>query len=70
MPSAAVHAALDKGGGALLSLTQNGTAFPAAPIGLYFASLWYYEKLYPMVHTVTALRALTDISSGSAVISK
>lgn len=27
-----------------------------APIGLYFASLWYYEELYPLVFATEALR--------------
>lgn len=26
-----------------------------APIGLYFAKLWYFEKLYPLIFTVSAL---------------
>src|ERR1043166_8881787 len=26
-----------------------------SPIGLYFARLWYYEELYPMIFTVGAL---------------
>lgn len=26
-----------------------------SPIGFYFAKLWYYEKLYPLVFTVSAL---------------
>jgi squalene-hopene/tetraprenyl-beta-curcumene cyclase len=26
-----------------------------APIGFYFAKLWYYEKLYPLIFTVAAL---------------
>jgi hypothetical protein len=26
-----------------------------APIGFYFAKLWYYERLYPMIFTVGAL---------------
>ena len=26
-----------------------------SPIGLYFAKLWYYEKLYPLIFTVSAL---------------
>ena len=25
------------------------------PIGFYFAKLWYYEKLYPMIFAVAAL---------------
>ena len=35
--------------------TGNGTKFPAAPIGFYFAKLWYFEKIYPIVWTVEAL---------------
>lgn len=34
--------------------TATGTAFPAAPIGLYFARLWYSEVLYPLSFTVAA----------------
>jgi len=30
--------------------------FTAAPIGLYFAKLWYFEKLYPLIFTASALR--------------
>jgi squalene-hopene/tetraprenyl-beta-curcumene cyclase len=26
-----------------------------APIGFYFAKLWYYERLYPLIFTVAAL---------------
>jgi squalene-hopene/tetraprenyl-beta-curcumene cyclase len=26
-----------------------------APIGLYFAKLWYYERLYPLIFTAAAL---------------
>jgi squalene-hopene/tetraprenyl-beta-curcumene cyclase len=26
-----------------------------APIGFYFAKLWYYERLYPLTFTVAAL---------------
>ncbi len=35
--------------------TRNGTHFPPSPIGFYFANLWYYEKLYPLIFTVGAL---------------
>lgn len=40
----------------LLNATQNGTHFPPAPIGLYFARLWYHEKLYPIIWTLQALQ--------------
>lgn len=42
--------------GWLLRQTQGGRQWAAAPIGLYFARLWYFERLYPMVWGVQALR--------------
>ena len=50
--------AIEAGAAALLRLTEAGTQFPAAPIGLYFARLWYYEKLYPVTASVAAFQAL------------
>ena len=35
-------------------------AFEPAPIGLYFAKLWYFEKLYPLIFTVAALGRQRD----------
>ncbi len=37
--------------------TGGGRRFPVAPIGFYFARLWYYEELYPLVWTVEAAHA-------------
>jgi squalene-hopene/tetraprenyl-beta-curcumene cyclase len=45
----------------LLEHTAAGTRFPAAPIGLYFAKLWYDEELYPLAFTVAALERATRI---------
>jgi squalene-hopene/tetraprenyl-beta-curcumene cyclase len=42
----------------LIDATRGGTTFPASPIGVYFASLWYCERLYPLIFTVDALGAL------------
>jgi squalene-hopene/tetraprenyl-beta-curcumene cyclase len=39
----------------LIEHTDRGTLFPPAPIGFYFARLWYYEKLYPLIFAVSAL---------------
>ena len=39
----------------LIARTRGGRDFPAAPIGLYFAKLWYFERLYPLIFTVSAL---------------
>ena len=31
----------------------------SSPIGFYFAKLWYYERLYPLITTVSALGQAT-----------
>jgi len=31
-----------------------------APIGLYFARLWYYEKLYPLIFATSALGSIAS----------
>lgn len=41
-------------------IQENG--FKSAPIGLYFASLWYDEKLYPVTAYLEALSRLHEIS--------
>ena len=47
--------ALTKGVQWLAGATTNGTRFDPAPIGFYFARLWYFEKAYPVIWTVEAL---------------
>ena len=39
----------------LIRETSRGKKFPPSPIGFYFAKLWYYETLYPLIWTVSAL---------------
>ncbi len=41
--------------------TTGGTRFPASPIGFYFANLWYYEKLYPLIFVVAALTRFDNL---------
>ena len=41
----------------LVERVESGEWKRPAPIGFYFAKLWYYEKLYPMIFTVGALRS-------------
>jgi len=51
--------AVRRGADWLIVHTHHGTYLPASPMGLYFASLWYSEELYPIIFTLTALsRAL------------
>ena len=46
---------IDRGCAWLIEHTAGGTRFAPAPIGLYFAKLWYSERLYPLIFTVAAL---------------
>lgn len=39
----------------LLEAIRSGMWTAPSPIGFYFARLWYYEELYPMIFTVAAL---------------
>jgi squalene-hopene/tetraprenyl-beta-curcumene cyclase len=47
--------ALRRGCAWLAAETREGRLTPPAPIGLYFAKLWYSERLYPLIFTVWAL---------------
>ena len=38
----------------------------ASPIGFYFAKLWYYEKLYPLIFTTGALRRAVAVFGNQA----
>jgi squalene-hopene/tetraprenyl-beta-curcumene cyclase len=50
-----VREALDKGAEWLVR--ANAGDVPAAPVGLYFARLWYYEDLYPLAFALSGLAA-------------
>ena len=39
-----------------LSVRYQFEGLPSSPIGLYFAALWYDEKLYPLITYIEALR--------------
>jgi squalene-hopene/tetraprenyl-beta-curcumene cyclase len=61
-PPSALRSPLDW----LLQATQHGTHFPSAPIGLYFARLWYHERLYPVIWTLKALKTARQRLSEAA----
>lgn len=46
---------IEKGLNWLLNQVENGTYSESTPIGFYFAKLWYFEQLYPVVFCVSAL---------------
>jgi squalene-hopene/tetraprenyl-beta-curcumene cyclase len=58
------HEALAKAEVWLRQATKEGAEFPASPIGLYFARLWYHEQLYPVVWALGALRDLREVANG------
>jgi squalene-hopene/tetraprenyl-beta-curcumene cyclase len=48
--------AIERGFAWLLEELRSGRWTQPSPIGFYFAKLWYFEKLYPIIFTVAALR--------------
>jgi squalene-hopene/tetraprenyl-beta-curcumene cyclase len=55
--------AVERGLRWLIEATDEGRHFPTAPIGLYFAKLWYSERLYPLVFTAAALEQVSEDGS-------
>jgi squalene-hopene/tetraprenyl-beta-curcumene cyclase len=53
--SAIAEAAMNNGLSWLVEQVESGGLGRAAPIGFYFAKLWYSEKLYPLIFAVGAL---------------
>ena len=49
----------------MIEHTARGTRFEASPIGFYFAKLWYFERLYPLIFTVGALGAYAGANAGA-----
>lgn len=47
--------AFDRGVAWLVECVERGGWREPAPIGFYFAKLWYFERLYPLIHGVAAL---------------
>jgi squalene-hopene/tetraprenyl-beta-curcumene cyclase len=51
----------------LVEAVESGRFREPSPIGFYFAKLWYFEKLYPLIFTVAALGRARLTSSPAAV---
>ena len=49
-------AAVNRGLAWLVERVEAGEHRNSSPIGFYFAKLWYYEELYPLIFTVSTLR--------------
>jgi squalene-hopene/tetraprenyl-beta-curcumene cyclase len=50
-----IESAMGRGVLWLVERVEDGSWTKPAPIGFYFAKLWYFERLYPMIFTVGAL---------------
>lgn len=61
LKSSWTKAATGKGLGWLLRRVEADQFDAPSPIGFYFAKLWYYEKLYPIVFAVGALRRAVEV---------
>lgn len=57
-----VNSSLARGSAWLVERVESETWSQPAPIGFYFAKLWYYERLYPLIFTVGALREVASIA--------
>ena len=62
---------IDRAATWLCRRVEENSHTECSPIGFYFSKLWYYEKLYPRIMTVSALaqacRAMPAASSGDVL---
>jgi len=56
-----VESAISRGVSWLIEQTEQGTSVTASPIGLYFARLWYFEELYPVIFTLSVLQKVQNL---------
>jgi squalene-hopene/tetraprenyl-beta-curcumene cyclase len=57
--------ATERGIAWLIEAVESGRFREASPIGFYFAKLWYFEKLYPLIFTVAALGRALHVTSAA-----
>ncbi|TXT20823.1 MAG: squalene-hopene cyclase [Planctomycetota bacterium] len=55
-PHSPLSTAIQAGLSWLIPRVEDGRFREPSPIGFYFAKLWYFETLYPLIFTVAALR--------------
>ena len=63
---AGVWEALARGTGWLVQAVAAQKYLVCSPIGLYFAKLWYYERLYPLIFATAALGRVLLCQGGLA----
>ena len=65
LPGASEREAVRKGAAWIAQATCGGEKTPPSPIGFYFARLWYYESLYPLIFALEALQRAKPYWAGS-----
>jgi squalene-hopene/tetraprenyl-beta-curcumene cyclase len=60
-PGSDVGASVARGTRWLMERVESGQWREPSAIGFYFAKLWYFEKLYPLIFTVGALRVVSEL---------
>ena len=58
--------AVEKGLAWLIDRVETDRYVDCSPIGFYFAKLWYHERLYPLIFTVSTLGAALSRNNDSA----
>ena len=61
LPVSAMESAVSTGTSKLLEMVRKEVSITPSPIGLYFAKLWYFEKLYPYIFTISALQKVRNL---------
>lgn len=56
--------AVKNGANWLIRQVTDGSIVQPSPIGFYFAKLWYFERLYPIIFCVAALRRVLQSGQG------
>ena len=65
-PSPEIANARNRGLTWLIEKVEQGQPLQPSPIGLYFAKLWYFERLYPLIFADSCLRrAAQRVNDGS-----
>ncbi|MHC4640790.1 MAG: prenyltransferase/squalene oxidase repeat-containing protein [Planctomycetota bacterium] len=57
----ALQSTISQGVSWLIDNTKAGVSVNPSPIGLYFARLWYYEQLYPVIFAASALQKVKNL---------
>lgn len=61
LPVKQMHSQAFNGAAWLVKKVENVTLLTPAPVGLYFARLWYFEELYPLIFTLSAIAKIQKL---------